>query len=102
MLCGEDAAAGVAAMVSAVRAALSPGGAYACVSFGAPAERLRWLRGGVAPWGGCEVWAVPKPRHDAEEAELRPSRLREDDAAAQEGSAHFVYLLTAPVRLRRK
>jgi hypothetical protein len=97
MLCGGDAAAGVASMVAAVRTALSPGGAYACVSFGPPRDRLRWLRGGVPDWGGCCVWALPKPRFDAEDGAMRPTRLDGDDEPA-EGTAHFVYLLTAPVR----
>ena len=100
MLCsGEHASEGVAAMVAAVRGALAPGGAYACVSYGAPRDRLRWLRGGVADWARCDVWSLPKPRAaDGDDAAPQATRHRDGDAEPKEGSAHFVYLLTAPVR----
>ena len=107
MLCsGGGAAAGVAAMMSAVRGALAPGGAYACVSYGAPRDRLRWLRGGAgegggAEWARCDVWSLPKPRAaEGDAAAPQATRHQDGDAEPKEGSAHFVYLLTVPVRHR--
>ena len=111
MLCTPNAREGVGAMLSAVAGALSPGGVFVLVSFGPPADRLKWVEPAARGWG-CDIWTLPKPgmhiarggegggganEEDGNE-EAPPPAVRYVAGAERDNRAHFVYLFTAAVR----
>jgi SAM-dependent methyltransferase len=105
MVCapGSSAAAGVAAMMDGVVHALAPGGVFVLISYGPPAERLKWVdpqRRGLT----TDVWTLLKPgalgqaagadggSEEGGAAEQQPQRFSPGDEA--DGKRHFIYVFT--------
>lgn len=80
LLCSENNAQNVAAMLSEMHRVLKPGGVYVCVSYGVPKTRMGYLQAPGLGWN-VETVRMPKPQIEGY-----------DEVGASD--SHFIYICT--------